>query len=120
MPAGTQRFAASMRSKRCAMASGVRLAVSRAAGYWLRADATGRGYATEATRAAMAVAAALPGITRLEIRCDPRNTRSAAVPRRLGFQPIRTLVQNAVTPDGLPRDTIIWEWVVAPPLTQDV
>src|SRR5262245_61869804 len=53
-------------------------------GYWLRGDATGRGYVTEAASAAVVMASALPGITRLEIRCDPRNARSAAVPRRLG------------------------------------
>jgi RimJ/RimL family protein N-acetyltransferase len=59
-------------------------------GYWLRADATGRGWATEATRAALDVALALPRITRVEIRCDPRNAPSAAVPARLGFRHTRT------------------------------
>ncbi len=54
-------------------------------GYWLRADATGLGYATEATRALLSAASAEPAFRLVEIRCDSRNVRSAAVPRRLGF-----------------------------------
>lgn len=54
-------------------------------GYWLAADATGRGLATEAARALLDVAATLPGMTRVEIHCDAANASSAAVPRRLGF-----------------------------------
>ena len=54
-------------------------------GYWLRADATGQGLVTEAARALMNVAVALPRISHLEIRCDPRNTPSGDVARRLGF-----------------------------------
>lgn len=54
-------------------------------GYWLRKDATGRGYATEATLALLGVATSVPAFRLVEIRCDSRNVRSAAVPRRLGF-----------------------------------
>jgi RimJ/RimL family protein N-acetyltransferase len=54
-------------------------------GYWLDAAATRRGLAAEAIRALLAVAATLPGMTHVEIRCDAANRPSAAVPRRLGF-----------------------------------
>jgi RimJ/RimL family protein N-acetyltransferase len=54
-------------------------------GYWLDAAATGQGFVTEATRALLDVAATLPGMTHVEIRCDAANVPSAAVPRRLGF-----------------------------------
>ena len=54
-------------------------------GYWLRSDENGNGYATEATQALLTVARALERFAHFEIRCDPDNTRSAAVPRRLGF-----------------------------------
>ena len=54
-------------------------------GYWLRGDATGRGLATEAAGALIEVAKTLDRIRSIEIRCNPRNTASAAVPRRLGF-----------------------------------
>ncbi len=55
-------------------------------GYWLDAAATGRGLATEATRALLGAAATVPGMGHAEIRCDVGNGRSAAVPQRLGFQ----------------------------------
>lgn len=54
-------------------------------GYWLRRDATGRGYATEAARALLRAAASLPRVHSIEIRCDPWNVASAAIPARLGF-----------------------------------
>jgi RimJ/RimL family protein N-acetyltransferase len=56
-------------------------------GYWLAASATGRGIATAATRLLVDAAFAAPEMRRVEIRVDPGNERSAAVPRRLGFTP---------------------------------
>ena len=73
-------------------------------GYWLRADATGRGYATEAARALMDAALALPFAARIEIRCDPRNDASAAVPRRLGFRHAATFTDDAG------QATMLWEY----------
>jgi RimJ/RimL family protein N-acetyltransferase len=78
-------------------------------GYWLAADATGRGYVTEAVRALLDVAFTRMHAERVEIRCDPANVRSAAVPQRLGFRHVTTLIANAVTPTGAPRDTMVWE-----------
>jgi len=72
-------------------------------GYWLRADATGRGLATEAARAALDVAAALPTLGHAEIRCDARNAPSAAVPRRLGF----TLAATVPQPPRMPGDPAV-------------
>lgn len=54
-------------------------------GYWLRSDLMGLGYATEAALAMVSLAERLPGMRHVEIRCDARNARSAALPRRLGF-----------------------------------
>lgn len=54
-------------------------------GYWLRADFTGRGLVDEAARAALAIVAAIPQFSEVEIRCDPRNAPSVAVAKRLGF-----------------------------------
>ena len=54
-------------------------------GYWLRADRTGQGLATEAAEAVLVIAGALPSLGHAEIRCDARNGPSGAVPRRLGF-----------------------------------
>ncbi|WP_437288793.1 GNAT family N-acetyltransferase [Sorangium sp. So ce406] len=78
-------------------------------GYWLRETATRRGYATEAAEALTRVAFEDLGLSRVEIRCDPRNSASAAVPRRLGYRYVTTLEANALTPVGEPRDTMVWE-----------
>jgi len=59
-------------------------------GYWLRADRTGLGYATEGAQAMIDVASRVPAFTLIEIRCDARNARSAAVPARLGFHRLAT------------------------------
>lgn len=54
-------------------------------GYWLRRDVTGRGYATEAAAAMLRLAETIETFSLVEIRCDPANRASAAVPGRLGF-----------------------------------
>jgi RimJ/RimL family protein N-acetyltransferase len=78
-------------------------------GYWLRANAGRRGLATEAVEALTRIALAPGDLTRVEIRCDPRNVRSIAVARRAGFRHLRTLIADASTPRGEPRDTMVWE-----------
>lgn len=54
-------------------------------GYWLRTSCTGRGYMTEAVNGIAAFAFDTLSAHRVEIRCDERNTRSAAVARRCNF-----------------------------------
>jgi RimJ/RimL family protein N-acetyltransferase len=54
-------------------------------GYWLRADAEGRGLVTAASRLLAEVAASYDEVDQVVICCDEANTRSAAVPKRLGF-----------------------------------
>jgi RimJ/RimL family protein N-acetyltransferase len=58
---------------------------AREIGYWIRADAIGRGLATESTAALTRVGFEVDGLERIEIHCDAANVRSAAVPRRLGY-----------------------------------
>ena len=77
-------------------------------GYWIRESEVRRGYATEAAAAMTRLALTLPGIDHVEIRCDPANAISAAIPRRLGYSHLITLVEDAETPDGAPRDTMVW------------
>lgn len=60
-------------------------------GYWLRADVVGHGYATEAGAALIDLVRAHGTFTQLEIRCDQRNARSAAVPVRLCFRHAETV-----------------------------
>jgi RimJ/RimL family protein N-acetyltransferase len=76
-------------------------------GYWVHVDEIGHGLATLASRALTNESLALPGITAVYIRCDERNTRSAAVPRRLGF----TLEETAVRAPEAPGESgrlMIW------------
>ena len=77
-------------------------------GYWIRTDAIGHGFATEAVAALCTTAFARPDVVRVEIRCDANNHRSAAIPRRLGFQVTRTLRESAPTVHGAERDTLVW------------
>jgi len=77
-------------------------------GYWLRNECTGRGYATEAAAALTRVGLAMPGIERIEIRCDPENRPSAAVPARLGYRPLRTSLEPVPYSDGEVAPTMVW------------
>jgi RimJ/RimL family protein N-acetyltransferase len=61
------------------------------AGYWLRADATGHGFATEATAALTELAFTQLGARRVVVCHDPANAASDGVPRRLGFRCFGTL-----------------------------
>ena len=78
-------------------------------GYWIAAAHGGRVYATEAAFVLTDLAFTMAGIDRVEIRCDPHNVISAAVPRKLGFVHAATLKANTLTPTGKPRDTMVWE-----------
>ena len=54
-------------------------------GYWLKADATGFGYAIESTKAMIDISINVLEIKRVEIRCDADNLSSVAIPKKLGF-----------------------------------
>ena len=82
-------------------------------GYWIRTDQTGRGLATETARVMTRTALDLVGAQRVEIRCDPQNMASAAIPRRLGYDLRETISGDATSPQGEPRDTMVWEMMAA-------
>jgi len=77
-------------------------------GYWLRKRFQRQGYATEAADGITKFAFEVLGAKRVEIRCDPKNTRSRRIPERLGFTLEGTLRNNAVTPTGEVRDTLVF------------
>jgi RimJ/RimL family protein N-acetyltransferase len=84
-------------------------------GYWLRASAEGHGYVAEAARLVMDFAARGLEANRLEIRCNARNARSAAVAERLGFAREAELRNNMLTPDGSLRNTLVYGLTPADP-----
>ena len=77
-------------------------------GYWLRTSLYGQGYMTEAVNGIAAMAFDKLGAVRLEIRCDARNVRSAAVAERAGFTLEACLRQNARANDGNLCDTLVY------------
>lgn len=54
-------------------------------GYWLAKPHEGQGWMTRTVQALLGVAFDGLGLERIEIRCAAGNTRSQAIPRRLGF-----------------------------------
>jgi RimJ/RimL family protein N-acetyltransferase len=81
---------------------------AREIGYWIRADAEGRGYVTEAVAALTRVGFEIDALERIEIRCDPENTRSAAIPQRLGYAHEATLRGRVRDEDDRPRDVMVF------------
>jgi ribosomal-protein-serine acetyltransferase len=67
-------------------------------GYWLVASAEGRGLITACVRRLLPLCFADDTIDIAQIRCHRDNVRSAAVPRRLGFEFV-----------GQEEDTLVWE-----------
>ncbi|MGH8976707.1 MAG: GNAT family N-acetyltransferase, partial [Acidimicrobiia bacterium] len=59
-------------------------------GYWVHVEAIGRGHATRATAALTNVALDVPGVKHVLIYTDIANHRSAAIPRKLGYELLRT------------------------------
>lgn len=76
-------------------------------GYWIHKDHINQGLVTESTAALIKVAFELIRVQRIEIHCDPGNTASAAIPRKLGFTHEGTLRGKTRFLDTW-RDSMIW------------
>ncbi len=81
---------------------------AREIGYWIRTDKINQGLAGEVASALTRVAFEIDHVNYVEIRCDARNVRSAAVPRKLGYTLEGTLRKRIDDPDGQKYDTLIW------------
>jgi RimJ/RimL family protein N-acetyltransferase len=77
-------------------------------GYWIDLQFQGKGYVTEWVAAMTRLGIEVLELDRLEIHCDPLNTRSAAVPDRLGFTFEGVLPRRNRGSDGQPTDTKIF------------
>jgi RimJ/RimL family protein N-acetyltransferase len=76
-------------------------------GYWLTADVVGNGHATRATAALTDVALRVRGIKRALVYTDEANVRSAAIPKRLGYE-LAKIEVNAPTAPGESGRTQVW------------
>lgn len=74
-------------------------------GYWVRPEAQGKGYVTEAVRLIAGMAFEHLCAERVFIMCSHANLRSAAVARRAGFAHEGTLRCERRDVDGTLRDT---------------
>jgi ribosomal-protein-serine acetyltransferase len=81
-------------------------------GYWLAREFQGRGIMTSAVRAVTEHALAELELNRVEIRCAVDNTKSAAVPKRLGFACDGVLRQASLL-DGRYRDLEVYSMLRA-------
>jgi RimJ/RimL family protein N-acetyltransferase len=79
----------------------------REIGYWIHAQEIHQGLATESTSALIRLAIELDRVRRVEIRCDPDNDASAAIPDRLGFA-MEGILQAESDFMGTPRDSQVW------------
>jgi RimJ/RimL family protein N-acetyltransferase len=79
-------------------------------GFWLGKGWMKQGYATETVKALVDSAMKVPGIARVQIRCDARNAAAGAVARRAGFRQLDTIKNHIFEPGASPRDTMVWEY----------
>lgn len=94
-------------------------------GYWVRTSFAGKGYISESTNALTRFAFKQLKAKRVEIRCNPKNERSHAVIKRLGFEyegclrysdihaahsivERDTVVYSRLNPDSLPELDVTW------------
>ena len=80
---------------------------SREIGYWIRADEVNRGYATETAAALTRVGFEIEKLRRVGIHCVVENTRSAAIPPKLGYRHEATLRRRIRTYD-VDHDEMVW------------
>jgi RimJ/RimL family protein N-acetyltransferase len=83
-------------------------------GYWVRTAYEGHGYITEAVRRIVNFAIDELDARRIEIRCDARNERSAAVAHRVGFVHEATLHQARRDHlSGTLQDTLVFAHIIS-------
>ena len=90
----------------------VRLGGTGSIGYWIAAEARGKGIATRATRLLSSWALKLGGVERLELTTDPANTASQRVAEKAGFTREGILRAHTKFPDGR-RDSVMFSLLPA-------
>jgi RimJ/RimL family protein N-acetyltransferase len=81
---------------------------ARELGYWIAKAHSGQGLAAEAVAAVVRVCFEVDRLERVEIHCDEQNTRSASIPRKLGFRHDGTLRERSERGDGSRGGRMVW------------
>jgi RimJ/RimL family protein N-acetyltransferase len=82
-------------------------------GYWIDTRYSGKGYITEAAEAITSFAFNELKAKRVEIRCDTKNTRSRAIPEKLGFTLEGILKNDSLSVETKkPRDTCVFAKII--------
>ena len=78
-------------------------------GYWVSAEAIGQGIATEAAAVLTRAGIEICDLDRIDIQVEPRNDRSLAIPRKLGFTQ-EGVLRRRLEPgdDGPRRDSVLF------------
>ncbi len=76
-------------------------------GYWIASDEVGKGIITRACQVMIDYAFDELEMNRVEIRCSSENTRSAAIPERLGFK-LEGILREAEVVNGRAHDFCIY------------
>jgi len=77
-------------------------------GYWINVNHINKGYATEISAALTKVAFEIEHVNRVEIHVDPKNIKSAAIPKKLGYVYEATLRKRLEINEGELIDSMIW------------
>ncbi|WP_186576059.1 GNAT family N-acetyltransferase [Aquibacillus kalidii] len=78
-------------------------------GYWIATKFSGNGYMTEAIEKLTQFGLKQLGFKRIEIRCDPENSKSRSIPQRLGYDLEGILKNDDKSADDRElRDTCIY------------
>jgi ribosomal-protein-serine acetyltransferase len=78
-----------------------------AIGYWLAEEHQGKGIITECCQKVMQICFEEYELNRLEIRCDPANKRSRAIPKRLGFIQ-EGVLRGVMNQNGQYHDSVVY------------
>ncbi|MEH7385881.1 GNAT family N-acetyltransferase [Bacillus sp. JJ1521] len=82
-------------------------------GYWIDSRFSGKGYMTEAVKGIADFAFHELNARRVEIRCDEKNSKSRAIPQKLGFTLEAILKNDDLSPDSNElRNTCIYAKIV--------
>jgi ribosomal-protein-serine acetyltransferase len=78
-----------------------------AIGYWLAEEHQGKGIMTQCCKKIIQICFGEYGLNRLEIRCDPANEKSKAIPLRLGFIQ-EGVLREVMNQNGKYRDSVVY------------